>query len=52
LEKWIEDVLAGEKRKKLKEMCRTRWVECHDAFEMFCDLFLCCFESIAGSSGG
>jgi len=26
--------------------------ECHDAFEMFCDLFLYCFEIIAGSSGG
>jgi len=55
LEKWIEDVLAGEKRKKLKEMCRTRWVEHHDVFEVFCDLFLpiiCCFESIVGSSGG
>ena len=55
LEKWIEDVVAGEKRKKVKEMCRTRWVECHDAFEVFYDLFLpivCCFDSIAGSSGG
>ncbi|XP_065883923.1 52 kDa repressor of the inhibitor of the protein kinase-like [Dysidea avara] len=54
LEKWIEDILAGEKRKKVKEMCRTRWVERHNAFEVFCDLFLpifCCFESIAGSSG-
>jgi len=38
----------------VKELCRTRWVECHDAFEIFCDLYLptiCCFESIAGSSG-
>jgi len=54
LERWIEDVLAGEKRKKVKELCRTRWVERHDAFEVFCDLYLpiiCCFESIAGSSG-
>ena len=52
LEKWIEDLFAGEKRKKIKEMCKTRWVERHNAFEVFCDLFLpifCCLESIAGS---
>ena len=26
LEIWIQDILLGEKRKKLKGMCRTRWV--------------------------
>ena len=31
LEKWIDDILQGVKRHKLKEMCRTRWVECHEA---------------------
>ena len=39
LEAWIEDVLQGEKRKKLKEMCKTRWVERHEAFQVFSDLF-------------
>ena len=27
LEIWIQDIPQGEKRKNLKEMCRTRWVE-------------------------
>lgn len=34
-------------------MCRTRWVERHEAFEMFSDLFLpvvCCLEKISMSS--
>ena len=33
-------------------MCRTRWVERHEAFEVFADLFLptvSCLEAIAGS---
>ena len=41
LEKWIDSVLPEEeRRKKLKEMCRTRWIERHEAFEVFIDLFL------------
>ena len=41
LEKWIDSVLPEEEwRKKLKKMCRTRWVERHKAFEVFIDLFL------------
>ena len=40
LEKWIHDtLLEEEKRKKLKEMCRTRWVERHEAFEVFQTFF-------------
>ena len=38
--------------KKLKELCRTRWVERHEAFEVFSDLFLptfCCLEAIVYS---
>ena len=53
LEEWIDSVLPEEKRKKLKEMCRTRWVERHEAFEIFSDLFLptfCCLEAITISS--
>ena len=53
LECWIESIYADEKRKKLKAMCRTRWVERHEAFEVFVDLFLpivTCLENIANSS--
>ena len=34
--------MVVEKRevRKLKEMCKTRWVEWHDAFEVMIDLFL------------
>ncbi len=54
LERWIDDVLPGEKRHKLKELCRTRWVERHEAFEIFLDLFLptvSCLEEIAQAPG-
>ena len=53
LEEWIESTQPEENRKKLKELCRTRWVERHEAFEVFSDLFLpvfCCFEAIVYSS--
>ena len=52
LEIWIQDILQGEKRKKLKEMCRTRWMERHKAFELFSDLFMpiiSCLEAISRS---
>ena len=53
LEKWIDDLFTHERRKKVKEMCRTRWIERHEAFESFLDLFMpvvCCLEEIANSS--
>ncbi len=53
LEEWIDNVLPDENRKKLKELCRTRWVERHEAFEVFLDLFLptfSCLEAIAHST--
>ena len=53
LEWWINDLLAEENRKKLKVICRTRWVECHEAFGVFSDLFLltfCCLEAIVYSA--
>ena len=34
-------------------MCHTRWIEQHEVFEMFIDLFMpitCCLEEIANSS--
>ena len=53
LEKWIAAVLPGEKkRRKLKMLCRTRWVERHDAYEVFTDLFVVivsCLEQIANA---
>ena len=55
LETWIHDtLLEEEKRKKLKQMCRTRWIERHEAFEVFIDLFLpivCSLEDISCGSG-
>ena len=54
LEKWISEVLpTEEKRRKLKDLCRTRWVERHEAYEVFIDLFLpliSCLEEIARAS--
>ena len=53
LEKWIDSVLPEENRKRLKELCRTRWVERHEAFEVFSDLFLptfCCLEAVVYSA--
>lgn len=31
----LETRIDNLPRKKLKEMCRTRWVECHEAFTVF-----------------
>lgn len=55
LEKCIDDDNrsgsgSNEKRKKLKELCNTRWVERHDAFEVFVNLYkplVNCLETIA-----
>ena len=33
---------------KMKQMCKTCWVECLEAFEVF-RAFLCCIEEIASS---
>ena len=41
LQRWIDELFTQhEKRKKVKDMCRTRWVERHEAFEVFTDLFM------------
>ena len=46
LEKCIDDIQDGKTDKvKLKELCRTRWVARHDAFNVFIDLY----ESIVSS---
>ena len=49
LEEWIDSALPGENRKKVKKLCRTWWVECHEAFEVFLESFLptfSCLEAI------
>ena len=53
LEEWVDTILQGEQQRKLKEMCRTRWVERHEAFEVFSDLFMptvSCLKAIANST--
>ena len=53
LEKWISQICSEEKRKCLKEMCRIRWVERHEVFEVFSDLFLpivSCLEAMVNST--
>ena len=49
LEEWIDSILPFEKRKKLKEMCRTRWIERLEAFKVFVDLFLRIFSCLEPS---
>ena len=53
LEEWMENVLPeDENRRKLKELCRTRWVERHEALQVFNDLFFpifYCLEAISHS---
>ena len=40
LETRINDIFEGEKRNKLKEMCRTRWVERHKCSQTYsCQFF-------------
>ncbi len=51
-EKCIHDMLEGEHRKRLKSVCKTRWVERHEAFEVFLDFFqplVHCLEEIRDS---
>ena len=52
LEEWVGKTLEGEHRTRLKSLCRTRWIERHDAFEVFIDFFepmVCYFEKIMDS---
>ena len=52
LEKSIGAVLDGEHRKRIKSLCKTRWVERHQAFEVFADLLqplIFCLEEIKDS---
>lgn len=53
LDKFIDELHQSDtessKRKKLKDLCRTRWVERHDAFEAFIELYTStvhCLEEI------
>ena len=41
LEKWITEVIpCEEKRRKLKDLCKTRWVERHEAYDVLL-IFFC-----------
>ena len=40
LEDKVEDCFNGERKKKVKPLCRTRWVECHDSVSNFCSLMV------------
>ena len=54
LTKCIEETTEGERRKKLKSLCKTRWVERHEAFEVFVDLYqsvVYCMEEIKDLPG-
>ena len=54
LEKWVNQMLEGELRRKIKSVCKTRWVERHEALEVFLYLFqplVCCFEELKDSTG-
>lgn len=44
LESWINSVLPTEEKRK--EMCRTRWIERLEAFEVFVELFLPIFSCL------
>ena len=48
LESSIENIHEGEnqKVKKLKEMCKTRWVQRHDALDIFVKLYVCIANSL------
>ena len=53
LERWIQQKQKGERRSKLKSICKTRWAERHDVFEVFVDFLeplVCCFEDIKNST--
>ena len=53
LEEFIGKHLQGEKRRKLLSVCKTRWVERHEAFEVFIDLYkviVSCLEAIKDST--
>ena len=43
LEKWIE-------MKQLKTICRTRWINCHEAFQILFLAIVSYIEAIANSS--
>ena len=51
--KVVAEMMHGEKRKRLKSICKTCWVERHEAFEVFVDLYqplVHCLENIKGSN--
>lgn len=53
LEKWVGELLEEEHCKRLNMFWKTRWVEQHEAFEVFVHLFeplVCCLEEMIDSN--
>ena len=44
----LEQLENPIKRQKLKELCRIRWVQRHDAFEVFMDFFPAVVDALNG----
>ena len=54
-EKAISEHQSTSNRQKLKDMCRTRWIQCIDAADAFHHLYLSivdCLESISNDGAG
>jgi len=54
LEEIIENTVQPNKRKHLLSLCKTRWIQRHEAFENFAQLYdvvVDLLEGICGSSG-
>ena len=44
--------MPGAKKKRLKTLSRTRWVEQHDVLEIFIDLYSAIIEALLGKIHG
>ena len=52
MERWVGQIIEGEQHIRLKSLCKTKWIERHEAFEVFVDFFeplVLCFEDIKDS---
>ena len=48
----IECELPEVKKKRVKPLCRTRWVERHDALEVFVDLYPALVQALSDIAYG
>ena len=42
----IDATMPNTKKVKIKSLCRTRWIERHDALEVFVDLYPAIIQSL------